>query len=139
MNPSPPIILLTIDFPDGRAETLRAQLPSYHEFQQIGLEVPEPSVPYTRILNQQAAPNPDDPHYIAARADALQQRQLRRLVQALVRGGEDLPGATLAEQTDWFIAHADAGLVHALLTFFNQATLGGRARIEARADTFQPL
>lgn len=139
MTPTPPIVALTIEFPDGRAETVRVQLPSYHAFHEIGLDVPEPDVPYTRIVSGQPAPNPDDAEYIAARAEALNLRQMRRLVHALVQGGESIPGATLAEQTGWFSAHAEAGLVHALLTFFNQATLGGRARIEARADTFHSL
>jgi len=136
---TPPIVTLVIEFPDGRVEHVPVQLPSYHDFHQIDADIPEPDVPYTRIEHGQPALNPDDPAYLTARAEALTWRQRRRLVQALVRGGHDLPGATLAEQTDWFFTQADAGLVHALLGFFNNATLGGRARIDARAVTFQSL
>ncbi len=138
-NFTPPIVTLVIEFPDGRVERVPVQMPSYHEFHQIDAEIPEPDLPYTRIENGLPAQNPDDPGYLAARTEALAQRQRLRLVQALVRSGHDIPGATLAEQTDWFFTQADAGLVHALMTFFSNATLGGRARIDARAATFHPL
>lgn len=136
---TPPVVTLVIEFPDGRVENVPVQLPSYHDFHQTDADVPEPDVPYTRIEEGRPALNPDDPAYLAARAEALAQRQRRRLVQALVRGGHHIPGSTLAEQADWFFTQADAGLVHALLAFFNNATLGGRARIDARAETFQPV
>lgn len=131
---------LNITMPDGKKQRFRLGILGYSEYNEIGLEVLDPTVPATRY-NQRTdtkEANPDDVSYRAALAKANDERRVRRLAQSLEYGGLTLPGATLADKARALKA-LHSNVITALLVGFQQAHFNVEGALEKRADTFHGL
>lgn len=124
-----------VTLPSGKVMKFRLGHLSYSEWNDIGLQVPEPPVPNTRWDGSRKAPNPQDTGYVRARNDAADKRATMRLARALEKGGMAIPGDTLEDKAA-SLRTIDTGVVNALLNYLASTGLGLRAELEARAEQF---
>lgn len=118
-------VSVTVKTAYGRELTVCLALPSYHHYRDIMADVPMPKPPTKINAERKPVPDFESETYLAARREYATEQNCRVLVDALVRGGMDIPGATLAEQTAAFRAsEPDAGVVNALSEFIAESVAG---------------
>lgn len=126
---------------DGELEAVelefRMKVPSFFRWNQIGAEVPDPS-PATVGADKNGRPLYDYNAwgYKTALNDAINERNIRRLAEALVE--PVIPGDSLPDKANWIKDNMPPGIVSQLATLLVAAAAkGGEARIKTRADSFQ--
>lgn len=132
------IVNVNLETRYGRKLRVPLYLLSYHEWNEIGDQVPDPVVPRTLVDKAgNKTPNIYDVSYQAKRRKAEEERLYRRLVTALVRAGNRIPGDTFEAQVAAFREKAETGVVNALVSVLVEAAMKGEALIEQRLDTFR--
>ena len=141
---APKVMDVTVTTPSGRVAELPLCLLTWHEWNDIGAEVTEPSKSdrkyWTRInpTTKEKEFNPDDVAYLAALEHTTLQRNGRRLLRALEKGGNDVRrGKTVEEEVDNLVGTLGIDLAVALINLLTNLSLGGRANALTRADTFR--
>jgi len=120
-------VALKTNYSEPVEVTLR--LPSYHHYQALLAAVPAPVPPKIMTAARREVPDLEDETYKQQLRDRAIRQNYLVLVDALVEGGMEIPGATLDEQVDVFIAsEPDAGMVMALLNFITAAISAVRAQ-----------
>ena len=137
---SAPIINLRIDTAYGKKGIVSLGLLTYHEWFSLVDDIALPAIPHTRVNKAgDKIPNPQDADYVAAFNEAIRRQNSRRLAYALAKGGMKVEGNTADERAAYVARIMSADIVAALIGYLNAAVLGGRAAIEAQAETFQPV
>ena len=131
------VVACRITLPDGKIKRFKLGVLSYSDYNEIVLDVPEPTPP-TRVVAGARVPWPDAPSMKTARATTQGERQRRLLAASLEAGGMTLPGNDLAAKADWVNARGTA-IVSALLIGFTQAHHGLGGRLESLSETFLSL
>lgn len=132
-----PVVNAVIHLPYGRTLEFPIYIPTWHEWNEIGAAVRNPAVPTNRVgANGERLPNPYDPVYQQDIARAEEERQYRRLALALVKAGNAIPGASLEEQASNLRDAVGMDIANALLGLLAEMVSKGRARLEARAESF---
>lgn len=129
---------VNLKLPYGRRLRLPLYIPSYTEWNEVAEGVREPVMPRTLVDKAgNKTPNPWDINYQRAKRKADDERTARRLVLALTRAGNEIPGDTFDEQVKNFGRSAGADVVNALVDFLSQAVFRGEARVIELADSFR--
>lgn len=112
----------------GRELEVTLAPPSYHRYRELMAAIPEPTPPMKINAERKSVPDREHSGYIAAMQKRAIDLNYYVVVDALVRGGLELPGSTLAEQAEAFRAsEPDSGIVNALIAFVIEAAIGVRA------------
>lgn len=124
----PPItVVLNTNY--GRKEEVTLRLPSYHKYQELLASVPVPVPPKIMTAQRREVPDLEDETYKQQLRDRAIRQNYLVLVYALIEGGMEIPGGTLDEKVDAFVASdPDAGMVMALLNFVVTAVSAVRAQ-----------
>ena len=124
----------------GETITLTIVPPSRMEWLEIEGSVTNPVVPNTRIDERGVkVPNPQDVAYQQKLMDANARRVLLLVTHALVKGGNELPGDTLAAQADALDAVVDGGVINAVYGYLRRTLSPAAEAIKDRAAGFQQV
>ncbi len=125
---------------DGEPEPVileyRMKVPAFFRWNQIGNEVPDPAME-TVGADKQGKPIYDTNswRYRTAQNDAFNERNIRRLAEALVE--PEIPGDSLPDKAQWIKENMQPGTVSQLYALLVSAASKGEARIVSRANNFQ--
>lgn len=133
----------------GRELELPVKMLTWHEWNMIGAEVVDPSPDdmeaggHKYWTRWNAGKNtkefdPANPDYLKAKEDAKVQRNYRRLLYALEKGGNDVRrGDTIEEQVQNFIAGVSIEIAGLLIVQLEELSTKGRVGVFALADSFR--
>lgn len=135
---TPQVLNVKVTLNTGREFLMPFAPLTYHEYNEIGMEVTDPTPPKTG-LDQNGKPmlNPLDPDYLKKRAWAAEERDFRRLARGLGKAGVDVPGDALPAKAAWLRSNLDAGAANVMLDIVNKFCTRGAAKIVETADSFQ--
>ena len=133
----PRTVDINIVFAEGREVIVPLKVPSWVEWQELGMEVPHPEPEMVAIFKngKKAYEKESGPAYQAKVDIANNQRTLRRLTFSIIGGGNfpELKDSSVEEQMK-AVSSMDAGALHALTRTLNSMVTMtiGRIRDNAR-------
>ncbi len=126
-----PIVTLNLSFEYGREEQIKVGLLTAQEWEAEMFAVPNPPVPKVIASAGKSEPDFYHPDYQEKAKRAEVARNLRRIARALLKGGNELPGATFDEQVENLNGALDVGIYQALVEFLGKAVGGGKVTPES--------
>lgn len=130
-------VIVEIDLPTGEVGQMRMKTLTYAEWLRLGAEIADAVPPQSGFDAKKMQPTYDwtDATYQRAQAEVQMRRSYRRLLAALPFG-DQIAGATVAEQIDTLVEAVDFGVAQKLFTALNLTGIEGEARVVGRAATF---